>query len=262
MRNSEAIQAAVQEFIDHHVMRHAGTQEVWNLPFAHVSALEWFKYDAVMLAFVLLVLLSFGVAVRCKYGTLPRGIAAVAEMYVLFIRDHIAYANLGKETGRKFVSFFCTLFIFIFAGNFLGLIPVFSSVTGNISVTTALALIFVVVSFFTLIRMRGLAGFKGAFVPHGMSVWLTPIMTVMEVVSYVIRVFTLTIRLACNMLAGHMMIYSFLGLFLVFGWIALPAVALTVVMYFFELFVAILQAYVFTLLAAIFINMMVNPSHG
>ena len=262
MRNSEAIQSAVQDFIDHHVMRHAGTQEVWNLPFVHVNALEWFKYDSVMLVFVLVLLLGLGVAIRRKYGSLPRGLAAVTEMYVLFIRDHITYANMGPELGRKFVSFFCTLFIFIFAGNFLGLIPVFSSVTGNISVTTALALMFVVVSFFTLVRVRGLAGFKGAFVPHGMNVWLTPVMTVMEVVSYVIRAFTLTIRLCCNMLAGHMMIYSFLGLFLVFGWIALPAVALTVVMYFFELFVAILQAYVFTLLAAIFINMMVNPSHG
>ena len=262
MRNPEAIQVAVQEFIDHHVMRHAASQEGWNVPFAHVGALEWFKYDAVMLGVVLVSLLGLGVAVRRRYGTLPRGIAAVAEMYVLFIRDHIAYANLGKETGRKFVSFFCTLFIFIFAGNFLGLIPVFNSVTANISVTAALALIFVAVSFFTLIRMRGLAGFKGAFVPQGMSACLTPVMTVMEVVSFVIRVFTLAVRLACNMLVGHMMIYSFLGLFLIFGWIALPVVAVAVCMYLFELFMAILQAYIFTLLSAIFINMMVNPSHG
>jgi len=262
MRNSEAIQAAVQEFIDHHVMRHEGAQEVWNLPFVHVKALEWFKYDAVMLAFVLLVLLGFGFAVRCKYGTLPRGIAAVAEMYVLFIRDHIVYENLGKETGRKFVSFFCTLFIFIFAGNFLGLIPIFTSVTASISVTAALALIFVAVSFYAVVRLRGVAGFKGAFVPQGMSACLTPVMTVMEIISFGIRVFTMAVRLACNMLAGHMMIYSFLGLFLIFGWIALPAVAIAVGMYLFELFMAILQAYIFTLLTAIFINMMVNPSHG
>ena len=265
MRSPEDIQStqsAIQEFIEHHVMRHAGSQEVWNLPFIHVNVLEWFKYDSAMLVFVLLVLLSLGIVIRRKYASVPRGIAAITEMYVLFIRDHIAYANMGKELGKKFVSFFCTLFIFIFMGNFLGLIPIFISVTGNLSVTTALALIYMGVSIFAVLKFRGFAGFKGAFVPQGMPPVLVPLMTVMEVVSYFIRIFTLTIRLFCNMLAGHMMIYSFLGLFLVFGWIALPSIAITVCMYLFELFVAALQAYIFTLLAAIFINMMVNPSHG
>ena len=262
MRNPEAIQSAVQEFIEHHAMRHAGSQGVWNLPFAHVPALEWFKYDSTMLVFIVLLLLGIGVVVRRKYGSVPRGIAAVAEIYVLFIRDHIAYANLGKEIGRYFVSFFCTLFIFIFAGNFLGLIPIFNAATGNVNVTTGLATLFMAVSIFALIKFRGLAGFKGAFVPHGLPTWLTPIMTVMEVISFLTRIFALTIRLFCNMLAGHIVIYSLLGLLLVFGWVAFPVIAVAVVMYFFELFVAFLQAYIFTLLAAIFINMMVNPSHG
>ena len=232
------------------------------MPFARVGWLEWLKYDAVMLGVVVLALLGLGVAVRRRYGSVPRGVAALMEMYVLFIRDHIAYANMGKETGRKFVSFFCTLFIFIFAGNFLGLIPIFGTVTGSVSVTAGLATMFMAVSLFALVRFRGFAGFKGAFVPQGLPVWLTPLMTVMEVISYLTRIFALTIRLFCNMLAGHVMIYSLLGLVLIFGWMACPALPVAVVMYLFELFIAFLQAYIFTLLAAIFINMMVNPSHG
>ena len=242
-------------------MHHAGSREGWNLPFVHINMLEWFKYDSVMLFAVVLVLAGLAVAVRRKYGPAPRGLAMVAEMYVLFIRDHIVYANLGKETGRRFVSFFCTLFIFIFVGNFLGLIPVFSSVTGNVSVTAGLATIFMAVSLGAVVRLRGFAGLRDAFVPHGLPKGMVPFMAAMEIVSFFARVFALTIRLFCNMLAGHIVIYSLLGMLLVFGWAAFPAMAVVVVMYFFELFVAFLQAYIFTLLAAIFLNMMVNPSH-
>jgi len=84
---------------------------------------------------------------------------------------------------------------------------------------------------------------------------------VMEVVSFFSRIFALTIRLFCNMLAGHIVIYSLLGMMIVFGWVASLSMAVAVVMYFFELFVAFLQAYIFTLLSAIFINIMVNPEH-
>ncbi|MDD4018420.1 MAG: F0F1 ATP synthase subunit A, partial [Kiritimatiellae bacterium] len=86
-------------------------------------------------------------------------------------------------------------------------------------------------------------------------------MAVMEVISFVSRVFALTIRLFCNLLAGHIVIYSLLGMVVVFGGAAFPAVPMAVLMYFFELFVAFLQAYIFTLLSAIFMNMMVNPAH-
>ncbi|MCL2104169.1 MAG: F0F1 ATP synthase subunit A [Kiritimatiellaeota bacterium] len=261
MQDSETTQTAIQEFIEHHVMQHTGSPKGWNVPFAHINALEWFKYDSVMLCFVVLLLLGLGIAVRRRYGSVPRGIAALAEMYVLFIRDHIVCANLGKETGRRFVPFFCTLFIFIFAGNFLGLIPLFSTVTGSISVTAGLATMFMVVSLVAVVRLRGFAGLKGAFVLQGLPPWLTPFMTVIEVISFFARVFALTMRLFCNMLAGHIVICSLLGLVLVYGWAASPVLPVVVFMWFFELFVSVLQAYIFTLLAAIFMNMMVNPSH-
>lgn len=254
-------QDAIQGFINHHVMHHAGSADAWNLPFVHCNALEWFRYDAVMVFFVAALLLAVAVAVRRSYAEIPKGLAAVAEAYVVFIRDQIVYPNFGAACGRGFLSFFCTLFIFILAANLLGLVPLFSTATGNVSVTAGLATIFMFTCLGAVLKLRGLRGLKSAFIPHGLPGWLTPVMAVMEVISFFSRVFALTIRLFCNLLAGHIVIYSLLGMVVVFGWAAFPAVLMAVLMYFFELFVAFLQAYIFTLLSAIFMNMMVNPAH-
>ena len=201
------------------------------------------------------------IAVRRSYGEVPKGIAAVAETYVVFIRDNIVYPNFGAAIGRGFLSFFCTLFIFILGANLLGLIPIFSTATGNVSVTAGLATIFMFTCLGAILKLRGLHGLKAAFIPHGLPGWLIPIMAVMEVISFFSRVFALTIRLFCNLLAGHIVIYSLLGMVVLFGWAATPAVLMAVLMYFFEVFVAFLQAYIFTLLSAIFMNMMANPEH-
>lgn len=254
-------QDAIQGFINHHVMHHAGSVDAWNLPFVHLNALEWFRYDSVMVFVVVALLVAVSFAVRRSYGTIPKGVAAVAELYVVFIRDHIVYANFGAKEGRRFVSFFCTLFIFILTANLLGLIPIFSTATGNVSVTAGLATIFMFTTLGALLRLRGLHGLKAAFVPPGLPGGLVPLMAVMEVVGFFARTFALTVRLFANMLAGHIVIYSLLSLVVVVGWPALPSVLIAVAMYAFELFVAVLQAYIFSLLSAIFMNMMVNPEH-
>lgn len=242
-------------------MHHAGSSDVWNLPFVHISLLEWLHYDAVTVFFIAGLLLATAVAVRRQYGDIPRGIASVAEAYVLFIRDYIVYPNFGPVCGRSFISFFCSLFLFILFANVLGLVPLFTTATGNVSVTGGLALIFMITTLTVILKLRGLRGLKAAFVPHGLPGWLTPIMGVMEVISFLSRTFALAIRLFCNLLAGHIVIYSLLGMIVLFGWAAFPAVAMAVLMYFFELFVGCLQAYIFTLLSAIFMGMMLNPEH-
>jgi F-type H+-transporting ATPase subunit a len=254
-------QDAMQDFINHHVMHHAGSADSWNFPFAHVAALELFHYDAVMLAVIVALLAGAAVAVRRSYALLPRGLASVAEAYVLFMRDEVVYPQFGEKAGRRFLSYFCTLFLFILTANVLGLFPLFSTATGNISVTAGLATFFMVAALGAVVRLRGLRGIKAVFVPHGLPGWLVPFMAVMEVVSFFSRVFALTVRLFCNMLAGHIVIYSLLGLIAVYGAVAAPSLLMAVLMYFFELFVAFLQAYVFTTLAAIFMGMMVNPQH-
>jgi F-type H+-transporting ATPase subunit a len=254
-------QDAIQGFIDHHVMHHAGSAGTWNLPYVHINFLDWFRYDTVMLFVVVLLLIAVAFAVRRSYGTVPKGIAALAELYVVFIRDHIVYENFGKKEGQRFISFFCTLFIFILTTNLLGLFPLFSTATGNINVTAGLASIFMVLALGSVLKLRGFHGFKAAFVPAGLPGGLAGPMLVMEVISFFSRVFALCVRLFANMLAGHMVIYSMLGMFVLFGWVAVPALLMAVAFYFFELFMAFLQAYIFTLLSAIFMNMMVNPEH-
>lgn len=255
---------AVLAFLDHHVMRHEGSAGVWNFPFVHINALDWFRYDVIMLLVVALVLLAAGIAVNRSYGRspVPRGFSAVVEMYVLFIRDHIVYESFGEKEGKRFVSFFCTLFIFILTANLLGLIPLFGTATGNINVTAALASMFMLIALGSVIWLHGIKGLAHAFAPAGIPGALKGPMVVMEIFSFISRVFALCIRLFANMMAGHMVIYAMTGMVCVFGWMAFPALIMAVAMYFFELFVAFLQAYMFTLLAAIFMNMMVNPEHG
>jgi F-type H+-transporting ATPase subunit a len=254
-------QDAVQRFIDHHVMHHAGSVDSWNVPFLHVNALDLFHYDSVMICFVVVLLLLLSVVVRRAYGPIPRGFAALAEMYVVFIRDQVVYENFGEKEGKRYVSFFCSLFVFILAANLLGLIPLFSTATGNINVTAALALVFMVITLGSVLKLRGLHGLSHALVPAGIPKGMVVPMFIMEVISFISRVFALCVRLFANMLAGHMVIYSMTGMLVIFGWVAFPALLMAVAMYFFELFMAFLQAYIFTLLSAIFMNMMVNPEH-
>ncbi|HRT30696.1 MAG TPA: F0F1 ATP synthase subunit A [Kiritimatiellia bacterium] len=254
-------QEAVSQFINHHVMHHAGSLDAWNLPFFRIDALEWFRYDAVMVFVVGALLIATAWAVRRSHTAIPKGLAAVAEAYVVFIRDHIVRPNFGNRVSHGTLSFFCTLFIFILCANVLGLIPLFSTATGNVNVTAGLATIFMAASLATVVQANGWRGIKAAFVPGGLPGWLKPVMAFMEVVSFVSRAFALTMRLFCNMLAGHIVIYSLLGVIAMFSLMAAPMLVVTVGMYVFELFVAFLQAYVFTLLSSIFMGMMVNPEH-
>lgn len=254
-------QKAVEDFIHHHVMNHAGSSGTWNLPFLHVPWLEWLHYDAVMVFVIAALLLLFALRVRTTYKLVPQGAAAIAEAYIVFVRDQIVKPNFGAFASTRIVSFFCTLFIFILTANLLGLVPIFSTATGNINITAGLATTFMVVTLGVIVRLKGATGLKGAFVPHGLPTAILPLMVIMEIIGFASRVFALCMRLFCNLLAGHIVVYSLLGVIVIFGWPALPMLLITILMYFFELFVAFLQAYVFTLLSAIFMGMMLNPEH-
>lgn len=254
-------QAQFDAFLEHHVMTHAGSAEGWNLPFLRVNALEWLHYDAVVLFVIAAILILLGIAMRRRIAVLPKGIGVLAEEYLLFIRDQIVYPNFGPALGRGFIPFFCTLFLFLVLSNILGLIPIFNTVTGSLSVTAAFSLIFFAVSLFSVVRINGFRGFKAAFLPSGLPVLLRPVMVVMEAVSFCTRTFALAVRLFANMLGGHMVLYAILGLTAILGWQASPSFLMGVLLYLFEVFVALLQAYVFTLLSAIFMGMMVRPEH-
>ena len=254
-------QELIAEFINEHSLRHTGDGHTWNLPFLHWPLLDWLRYDGVMLGVAVLVIVLLASRAARRHRPVPTGIANVFEAYVVFIRDQIAVAHLGPEEGRRLTSYFCSLFLFILALNLLGLVPMCAVATGNVGVTCALAAMFLFLSVGLTIHRRGPIGFCRSFVPAGAPVLLLPILVPVEIVSLLARAFALMIRLFANMLAGHILVFAFLGLAVMFGFLALPLVVLVVALLFFEIFVAVFQAYIFTLLSAIFLGLLLQPEH-
>jgi F-type H+-transporting ATPase subunit a len=262
-------QELVREFINGHVLRHAAHGHVWNVPFLHVPALDWLRYDFVMLAMAVLVSVVLATVAARRHRPVPTGLANVFEAYVVFIRDGIAVAHLGPHEGRQMTSYFCTLFLFVLSLNTLGLIPFCSGATGNIGVTCGLALMFLILSVGMAIWRRGLLGFLGSFVPHGAPALLLPVLIPIEVISLLARAFALMVRLFANMLAGHIIIFAMLGIIASYGLLTLgpqllgaaPVLAVVVALYLFEVFVVVFQAYIFTLLSAIFMGLLLHPEH-
>lgn len=256
-------QKLVHEFIQEHVLQHMGSADTWNLPFVHIPLLDIFRYDWVMLlsSFVIFFLIVNKVRRRGDQ-LIPRGWVNALEAYVVFIRNQIAVPNLGSDDGRRMTPFFCTLFLFILVLNLLGVCPLFSAATGNISVTMALATVFFVLAVGGSVRRQGVAGFLRTFVPTGAPKLLLPFLVLMEIVSLVSRTFALMVRLFANMMAGHIMLFAMLGMVVIFGLYAVPVVLLVVGLFFFEIFVAIFQAYIFTVLSAVFMGMLWHPEHA
>jgi len=200
---------------------------------------------------------------RDKTKLVPRGTGAnLFEMLVLFVRDELAIKNIGKEEGPRYVPYLLTAFFFILFMNLLGLFPWMATATGNIAVTCGLALCTFVITQIAGIRAAGLGGYL-AHLTGGVAPWLWPIMIPVEFLGLFTKPFALTIRLFANMLAGHIVIFFLLGLIFM---LQHPAVALVSVpfafgIYLLELFVAFVQAYVFTMLSALFIGMGVAMGH-
>lgn len=200
------------------------------------------------------VLLSFGVmawGVR-RQAMVPGRLQSLAEILYEFISGMLK-ENVGPE-GRKYLPFVFSLFLFVLLGNLLGMIPYGFTYTSHIVVTLGLAmLVFIAVTVIGLIR-HGFHFFS-LFVPHGAPWWLLPILIPIEVISYMTRPISLSVRLFANMLAGHTMMKVFAGFVIALGlfggWLPL---ALIVALTGFELGVAILQAYVFSLLTCIYLK--------
>ena len=187
-------------------------------------------------------------------GLAPRGLRNVLEAILIFIREDIVKRNLGLE-GTRYFPFIATLFFFVLVCNWLGLVPHSFTATSNINVPAALAvLVFGYVQFETF-RTKGPGGYFRHFAPQGVPPALYPIMIPIEIISTVAKPFSLAVRLFANMLAGHMVIFVFLGMTATGLWF-LKAVPLfgVVVMGLFEIFVGLIQAYIFSMLTAIYLS--------
>jgi F-type H+-transporting ATPase subunit a len=196
----------------------------------------------------------------------PKGFAAGLEAVVLYIRNEVALPNLGPH-GERFVPFVMTLFFFVLFANLLGLIPYGSTATGNISVTATLAVITLLVVEVAGMRAQGAGYLNTIFYWNKdlhpvMRVVMFLVMTPVEIVGKFSKPFALAIRLFANMTAGHIVVLAFIGLFFTFGvLIGLAPLLMAVGIMLLEIFVAFLQAFIFCLLASVFIGQIRAAHH-
>lgn len=193
----------------------------------------------------------------------PRGIQGFLEPVILFVRDDIAIANLGKHKYEKYMPYLLTVFFFILINNLMGLIPFpppfGASVTGNVNVTFVLA-----VCTFLITQFSGNRNYwKHIFATPGVPVWLLPIMIIVELIGLISKPFALMIRLFANITAGHIIVLSLVCLIFIFETVAVAPVSIAFVLFMdcLELLVAFLQAYIFTLLSSLFIGMAMPEEH-
>jgi F-type H+-transporting ATPase subunit a len=218
------------------------------------------KHVVMMWLVALLLLVIFIFLARPKL--IPRGLYNMFEAVIVFIREEIVRPNFGHLTD-KYINYFLTLFFFILFMNLLGLIPYGASATGNVAVTATLAIFTFIVTQITAIRSQGAIG----FIKHltgGVPWYLWLIMIPIEIIGLFTKPFALCIRLFANMTAGHVVILSLIGLIFVLNtiWVAPVSVLFALAMFMLEIFVAFLQAYVFTLLSALFIGLSLKHEHG
>lgn len=197
----------------------------------------------------------------------PKGFANGIEALVLYIRQEVVLPNVGHH-GEKYAPFILTLFFFILFANLLGLIPYGSTATGNISVTATLAIITFIVVEVAGIRTLGKGYLKTiVYWPSGqplvINALLTPLMTPIEIFGKFTKPIALAIRLFANMTAGHIVVLSLIGLIFTFGSYAMAPVPLLMALgiMVLEVFIAFLQAYVFALLASVFIGLIREGAH-
>lgn len=224
----------------------------------------------VTMFFMLFVFLSAAKIARRGSDKAPRGILSFVEPLILFVKDDIAASAIGKKY-NKFMPYLLTIFFFVFFTNIFGLIPIppfGANVTGNISVTASLAL----VTFFITTINGNKNYWKHIYNTPGVPWWLKfplPLMPFVEVIGVFTKPIILAIRLFANMTAGHIVMLAFITLIFIFGAIS-PIIGLAVspfsvlfavFMILLDILVSFIQAFVFTLLSAIYFGMAVEEHH-
>lgn len=259
-----------------HLLAHVRDSREVEIPFGHINLphfppLTLFGHQIdlsltkhVIFLWVAAAILLAVTVIAARKNTkshVPQGIGNLIEVFVVFIRDEIIVPNMGKE-GIKYMPYLLTTFFFILIMNLLGLVPYGATSTGNVSVTGALAIIAFIMIQAAAIKKQGLAHYLAHFT-GGVHWTLWPIMIPIEVLGLFTRAFALCIRLFANMTGGHIVIVSLIGLIFLFKniWIAPIPVAFVVGINLLELFVAFLQAYIFTMLTSLFMGLGMQTEH-
>ncbi len=220
---------------------------------------------------LLLVFISVARAYSRRPDKAPKGLQNLMEPIILFIRDDIARPSIGEHNYKKFTPFLLSVFFFIWFNNMLGLIPLFpfgANVTGNITVTMVLAIF-----TFGITTLNGNRNYwQHIFNMPGVPWWVKypiPLMPVIEIIGMLTKPFVLMVRLFANISAGHIIVLGFFSLIFIFGEMSITAgylssilsLLFTIFMTMLEILVALIQAYVFTLLSAIYFGMAVEEHH-
>ncbi len=256
----------IEHVTDSHVLEFQpfGEIHLLHLPPFHIGGfvvdLSLTKH-IIMIWFASLLLLLFVSAAMRGYRTsmIPRGLANALEMVIVFVRDDIVVGAVG-EKGRKLLPYFLTLFFFVLFLNLVGLIPYTSTPTGNINVTASLA----IVAFFVIqiagIVNHGFVGYFRGLVPSHIPAFVIPIMVIVELLGLFTKPFALCVRLFANMSAGHIVIFSLLGLIFIFHsvFIAPVSIAFAVFINLLEILIGFIQAYIFTMLTALFVGLAIH----
>jgi F-type H+-transporting ATPase subunit a len=224
------------------------------------------------LALMLWMFISIANRYKKRPNEAPKGMQSILEPLVIFVRDEIAIPSIGKDRYEKFMPYLLTVFFFIWINNMMGLIPIFpggANVSGNITITMILALITFFITLFSTNKFYWVHLVNTPGVPWWLKLPI-PLMPFIEFSSnIVIRPFVLMIRLFANITAGHINVLSFIMLIFIFGAMNPIAgfgftpvsVAFVVFIYFIELLVAFIQAFVFTLLSALYFGMAKEQGH-
>ena len=222
-----------------------------------------------MLTLIILVWVMTSIAKKYKSGqgvtSAPKGMQGVIEPVVAFVRDEVAKPNLGYKAD-KYLPYLLTIFFFILINNIFGLIPGSANVTGNIAFTLVLG----VISFIVTIASSNKHYWAHIFNPPGVPLGVKFILVPVEFLSMFLKPFSLIIRLFANMVAGHIIIICLISLIFIFGekmgtgagWGASPlSLAFTIFIYFIEVLVAFLQAFIFTTLTAVLVGSAIEGDH-
>ncbi len=211
---------------------------------------------SMMISMLFLFLIFFSVASAYKKRGIaaPKGLQSWLEPIIIFVRDEIARPNLGDKYA-KFMPYLLTVFFFIWMNNVLGLVPFFpggANVTGNIAVTLVLAL-----CTFVITTINGTKTYwSHVFTPH-VPLWLYPLMIPVEIIGLFTKPFALMIRLFANITAGHILVLSLVCLIFIFKSMSVATVSVPFVVFIsvIEMLVAFIQAFIFTILSALYIGM-------
>lgn len=219
------------------------------------------KNVAAMLVALIVLLITFSAVARAySKDKSPKGLTAFIEPIVLFVRDDIAIPNIGAKKYKRFLPYLLTLFFFIWVCNMLGLLPNSANVSGNIAVTLSLASVALITILFSGNKTYWRHIFWMPGVPIPFKIVLAPI----EILGIFTKPFALMIRLFANMAGGHIVVLSLVSLIFIFKsvWLSPVSVLLGGFIMVLEFLVALLQAYVFTILTAVFIGLAVQEEHA